>query len=108
VSLLQTRRWSNSSGGVVWHCNKRNLQSCFSECKQFRKKLLCCILPSHTWLCQIQPGIIWHNCALSSCHRLLIIRSPQGIDGGDHLTNAQYKPIWKCHQESPLYNEYPN
>jgi hypothetical protein len=22
------------------------------------------------------------------------------------LTNVQYKPIWNCHSESPLYNEY--
>jgi hypothetical protein len=22
------------------------------------------------------------------------------------LTNVQYKPIWNCHNESHLYNEY--
>jgi hypothetical protein len=30
----------------------------------------------------------------------------RGRDGGDVLTNVQYKPIWNCHNESPLYNEY--
>jgi hypothetical protein len=28
-----------------------------------------------------------------------------GADGGDNLTNVQCKPIWNCHNESPLYNE---
>jgi hypothetical protein len=27
-------------------------------------------------------------------------------DGRGNLTNVQYKPIWNCHNESPLYNEY--
>jgi hypothetical protein len=27
-------------------------------------------------------------------------------DGEGDLTNVQYKPIWNCHNESPLYNEY--
>jgi hypothetical protein len=27
-------------------------------------------------------------------------------DGGGDLTNAQYKPIWHCHNETPLCNEY--
>jgi hypothetical protein len=27
-------------------------------------------------------------------------------DGGDDLTNVQCKPIWNCHNEFPLYNEY--
>jgi hypothetical protein len=26
--------------------------------------------------------------------------------GGSDLTKVQYKPIWSCHSESPLYNEY--
>jgi hypothetical protein len=30
----------------------------------------------------------------------------RGRDGGGDLTNVQYKPIWNCHYESPLYNEY--
>jgi hypothetical protein len=30
----------------------------------------------------------------------------RGRDGGSDLTNAQYKPIWNCHNDSPLYNEY--
>jgi hypothetical protein len=25
---------------------------------------------------------------------------------GDNLTNVPYKPIWNCHYESPVYNEY--
>jgi hypothetical protein len=25
---------------------------------------------------------------------------------GSNLTNVQCKPIWNCHYESPLYNEY--
>jgi hypothetical protein len=29
-----------------------------------------------------------------------------GRDGGDNLINIQQKPIWNCHNESPLYNEY--
>jgi hypothetical protein len=33
----------------------------------------------------------------------------EGVKGerpwGD-LTNVPYKPIWNCHNESPLYNEY--
>jgi hypothetical protein len=27
-------------------------------------------------------------------------------DGGDELTNIQYKAIQNCHNKSPLYNEY--
>jgi hypothetical protein len=27
-------------------------------------------------------------------------------DGGSDLSNEQYKPIWNCHYESPLYNKY--
>jgi hypothetical protein len=27
-------------------------------------------------------------------------------DGGGDLTIVQYKTIWKCHNKSPLYNEY--
>jgi hypothetical protein len=27
-------------------------------------------------------------------------------DGGGDLTNVQCKPIWNCHNESPLYNKY--
>jgi hypothetical protein len=27
-------------------------------------------------------------------------------DGGSDLMNVQYKPIWNCHSESPLYNEH--
>jgi hypothetical protein len=30
----------------------------------------------------------------------------RGRDGGGNLTNVQCKPIWNCHNESPLYNEY--
>jgi hypothetical protein len=33
-------------------------------------------------------------------------RGWRGRDDGGDLTNAQYKPIWNCHNESPLYNEY--
>jgi hypothetical protein len=29
-----------------------------------------------------------------------------GRNGEDDLTNIQYKPIWNCHNEFPLYNEY--
>jgi hypothetical protein len=29
-----------------------------------------------------------------------------GRDSGGDLTNVQYKPIWNCHKESPLYNEH--
>jgi hypothetical protein len=34
---LQTRRWSNSSLGGEWHCNKRNLQLLFSDDKHLKK-----------------------------------------------------------------------
>jgi hypothetical protein len=27
-------------------------------------------------------------------------------DGGGELTNVHCKPIWNCHNEFPLYNEY--
>jgi hypothetical protein len=27
-------------------------------------------------------------------------------DNGDDLTNVQCKPIWNCHNEFSLYNEY--
>jgi hypothetical protein len=27
-------------------------------------------------------------------------------DSGGDLTNVQYKPIWDCHDECPLYNEH--
>jgi hypothetical protein len=30
----------------------------------------------------------------------------EGGDGGGKLTNVQCKAIWKCHNESPLYNAY--
>jgi hypothetical protein len=30
----------------------------------------------------------------------------EGRDGGDDVTNVQYKPIQNCHNESPLHNEY--
>jgi hypothetical protein len=30
----------------------------------------------------------------------------RGKDGGGDITNAQYKLIWNCHNESPLYNKY--
>jgi hypothetical protein len=30
----------------------------------------------------------------------------RGGDGGSDLTNAYFKAIWNCHNESPLYNEY--
>jgi hypothetical protein len=30
----------------------------------------------------------------------------RGKDGEGDLTNVQYKLIWNCHNESPLYNEY--
>jgi hypothetical protein len=33
-------------------------------------------------------------------------RGLRGRDGGDDLTNVQYKSIWNCHNESPLYNKY--
>jgi hypothetical protein len=33
-------------------------------------------------------------------------RRSRGRNGGGHLTNVQYKPIWSCHNESPLYKEY--
>jgi hypothetical protein len=26
-------------------------------------------------------------------------------DGGDNVTNVQYKPTWNCHYEYPLHNE---
>jgi hypothetical protein len=29
----------------------------------------------------------------------------RGRDNGGDLTNVQYKPIWNCDNESPLYNE---
>jgi hypothetical protein len=32
--------------------------------------------------------------------------SQGGGDGGADLTNVQYKPIWTCHNKSPLYNEH--
>jgi hypothetical protein len=33
-------------------------------------------------------------------------RASRGEDGVGDITNAQYKPFWKCHNEFPLYNEY--
>jgi hypothetical protein len=30
----------------------------------------------------------------------------RGRDSGGDLTNIQYKPIWNCHNECPLYNQY--
>jgi hypothetical protein len=33
-------------------------------------------------------------------------RGLRGRDSGGDLTNVQYKPIWNCHNESPLYNKY--
>jgi hypothetical protein len=33
-------------------------------------------------------------------------KGSRGTDGGDDLTNVQYKPIWNCHNGSILYNEY--
>jgi hypothetical protein len=33
-------------------------------------------------------------------------RRLKGTDGGDDIINAQSDPIWNCHNESPLYNEY--
>jgi hypothetical protein len=41
-------------------------------------------------------------------HPLLVYKrvQTQGGDGGDNLTNVQCKAIQKCHNESPLYNEY--
>jgi hypothetical protein len=27
-------------------------------------------------------------------------------DSGGDLTNVQYKPVWNCHNEYPLYNKY--
>jgi hypothetical protein len=30
----------------------------------------------------------------------------KGRNGGGDLIDVQYKPIWNCHSESPLYNEY--
>jgi hypothetical protein len=30
----------------------------------------------------------------------------RGRDGEGDLTNIQYKLIWNCHYESPLYDEY--
>jgi hypothetical protein len=49
--------------------------------------------------------VIWNRAKnplaipLSEVGRGLIER-----DGGDNLSNVQYKPIWNCHNESPLYN----
>jgi hypothetical protein len=40
------------------------------------------------------------NCIKGGRRRL------RGRDSGGHLTNMQYKPIWNCHNESPLYNKY--
>jgi hypothetical protein len=37
---------------------------------------------------------------------LAIALSGVGEGGGSDLTNVQYKPIWNCHNESTLYNEY--
>jgi hypothetical protein len=31
---------------------------------------------------------------------------PTGRDGGGEPTNVQYKPIWNCHSESPLYSKH--
>jgi hypothetical protein len=33
-------------------------------------------------------------------------RGLRGRDGRGDLTKVQYKPIWNCHNESPLYNKY--
>jgi hypothetical protein len=33
-------------------------------------------------------------------------RELRGRDGGWDRTKAQYKPFWKCHSESPMYNKY--
>jgi hypothetical protein len=33
-------------------------------------------------------------------------RELRGRESGSDLTNVQYKPIWNCHNECPLYNEY--
>jgi hypothetical protein len=32
-------------------------------------------------------------------------KGTRGRDDGGDLT-VQYNPIWNCHNESPLYNEY--
>jgi hypothetical protein len=29
-----------------------------------------------------------------------------GRDGASNLINVKYKPIWNCHNEYPMYNEY--
>jgi hypothetical protein len=33
-------------------------------------------------------------------------RESTGRNSGGHVINVQYKPIWNCHNEFPLYNEY--
>jgi hypothetical protein len=33
-------------------------------------------------------------------------RGLKGRGSGGDLTNVKYKPIWNCHNESPMYNKY--
>jgi hypothetical protein len=33
-------------------------------------------------------------------------RGLRGRHSESNLTSVQYKPIWNCHNDSPLYNEY--
>jgi hypothetical protein len=78
------RRWSNSSWGGAWHCNRRSLHSYFSEFKQLRKSscVAFCILlssavgavPSST--CRLLSTSV----LMSRSHRLLIICSPHWRD----------------------------
>jgi hypothetical protein len=67
------------SGGV-WHCNKRNLPSYFSGCKQLRKSSCAafCLLVSSA--AGAVPNSACRSLSttvlMSSSHRLLIIHSP--------------------------------
>jgi hypothetical protein len=54
----------------------------------------------------------WTSYTYNKTSKLLAIdlsgagRGLTGTDSADDLTSLQYKPIWNCHSESHLYNEY--
>jgi hypothetical protein len=71
----QTRRWSNSSWGGVWHGIKENLQSLLSEHKHLRKTAMLhfSLPPFCSWGCANSAHRLFHIAVLTSIsHKLLI------------------------------------
>jgi hypothetical protein len=52
--------------------------------------------------------IIWNRTMKPVAIALSGLRGAWGVerDGGGDVINVQYKPVWNCHTESPLYNKY--